>query len=48
MVELLVVITVIALLLAILLPSLRKVKALAKRVVCKSNLKQLALACLVI
>lgn len=44
LVELLVVIAVIAVLLAILLPSLRKVKALAKRVVCKSNLKQLALA----
>jgi prepilin-type N-terminal cleavage/methylation domain-containing protein len=44
LVELLVVITVIALLLAILLPALRKVKVLTKRVVCKSNLKQLALA----
>jgi prepilin-type N-terminal cleavage/methylation domain-containing protein len=42
LIELLVVIAVIALLLAVLLPSLRKAKALTKRVTCQSNLKQIA------
>ena len=44
MIELLVVISVIAVLLAILLPSLRKAKALTKRIACQSNLKQIAAA----
>lgn len=44
MIELLVVIAVIALLLAILLPALRQVRVLAKRLGCQSNLKQIALA----
>ena len=44
LIELLVVIAVIALLLAILLPTLRKAKELTKRTVCQANLKQIALA----
>ncbi len=44
LIELLVVIAVIAVLLAILLPSLRKVKVLTKRITCQSNLKQIATA----
>jgi prepilin-type N-terminal cleavage/methylation domain-containing protein len=44
LIELLVVIAVIAMLLAILLPSLRKAKALTKRIACQSNLKQIAAA----
>lgn len=42
--ELLVVISIIALLLSILMPSLAKVKQQAKTVVCKANIRQLGLA----
>ena len=42
--ELLVVISIIALLLAILLPSLTRARVLAKQVVCSSNLHQISLA----
>ena len=41
--ELLVVISIIALLMSILIPSLQKARENAKRVVCKSNLKQFGL-----
>jgi len=44
LVELLVVIAIISLLLAILLPALRKARMITKRVVCQSNLKQIAIA----
>ena len=47
LIELLVVIAIIALLLSILMPSLRKAKEVARRVVCSSNMKQLALGNLV-
>jgi prepilin-type N-terminal cleavage/methylation domain-containing protein len=44
LVELLVVISIIAMLLAILLPSLQKARDNAKATVCKSNMKQISLA----
>jgi len=44
LIELLVVIAIIAVLMAILMPALNRVKEQGKRVVCMSNLKQLTMA----
>lgn len=44
LIELLVVIAIIALLLAVLLPALKKVKEAGKRVVCLSHIRQLSMA----
>ena len=44
LIELLVVIAIIAMLLAVVMPSLRKVRQVAKRIICQSQLKQLTVA----
>lgn len=44
LVELLVVISIIALLMAILLPSLQRVRRKAQGIICRSNLKQYGIA----
>ena len=44
LIELLVVIAIIALLLAILMPAMRKIKEIARETACKSNLKNVGLA----
>jgi len=45
LVELLVVISIIALLMSILMPALSKVRESAKKIICQSNIKQQLLAC---
>ncbi len=44
LIELLVVIAIIAVLLAILMPAMRKIKEIARGTVCKSNLKNIGFA----
>jgi prepilin-type N-terminal cleavage/methylation domain-containing protein/prepilin-type processing-associated H-X9-DG protein len=46
LIELLVVIAIIALLLAVLMPAMRKIKEIARETVCRSNLKNVGLAVL--